>query len=46
MKIINGHTYDYFYAGIVVYCVDGKHYYDGASAAKALGLSLDEFDAI
>lgn len=43
MKIINGHTYECFYQGIVVYCIDCNHYYDCESAANALGLTFDEF---
>lgn len=46
MKIINGHTYDWFYAGIVTYVIDGWHCYDIESAAKALGLTVHEFKQI
>lgn len=46
MKIINGHTYECFYQGIVVYCIDSKHYYDVKSAASALGLSVEEFKEV
>lgn len=43
MKIINGHIYECFYQGIVVYYIDDKHYYSVADAAKALGLTVEEF---
>lgn len=46
MKIINGHTYEVFYQGIVVYCIDGKDFYDVDSAAKALNLTIEEFKEI
>ena len=46
MKHINGHTFESFYMGLVVYCVDFKHYYDIESAAKALGISVEEFKEI
>ena len=46
MKQINGHTYTCVYAGIDVFVVDGAHYYDVASAANALGLSVDEFKEV
>lgn len=46
MKIINGHTYECFYQGIVVFCIDFKHYYDTKSAANALGISIEEFKKI
>ena len=42
-KHINGHYYDCFYMGVVVYNVDFKHYYDTESAAKALGVTIEEF---
>lgn len=43
MIIINGHTYECFYQGIIVYCIDFKDYYSMDDAAKALGLSIEEF---
>ena len=46
MKIINGHTYESFYMGCVVFIVDSNHYYSVASAAKALGLTVEEFKEI
>ena len=46
MKTINGHTFECFYQGIVVYCVDSKDYYSMDDAAKALGLSVEEFKQI
>lgn len=46
MKIINGHTYDSFYAGIDVFVVDSEPYYSVDDAAKALGISVEEFKKV
>ena len=46
MKIINGHTYESFYQGIVVFCVDCKDYYAVDDAAKALGLTVEQFKEV
>lgn len=46
MKIINGHIYEYFYQGIDVYCIDHKQHYSVDDAAKALGLTVEEFKEV
>lgn len=46
MITVNGHEFNAVYAGIVVYVVDGNHYYSVADTAKALGISAEEVNEI
>lgn len=41
-KIINGHVFSSWYMGTIVYDVDGKQCYDTETAAKWLGISIEE----
>lgn len=42
-KVINGHIYERRVEGREVYYVDFKQFIDPAEAAKALGVSVNEF---
>lgn len=46
MRIINGHTYESFYQGVVVFVVDNKDYYTVEGAANALGLTVEDFKKV
>lgn len=46
MKIINGHTYECYWQGRIVFYVDFNPYYSSEDAAKAIGLTIDEFKKI
>lgn len=43
MFTINNHNVSNFYAGLVVYVVDGKNYCDISQAAKVCGISNERF---
>ena len=43
-KVINGHIYECFYMGIVTYVIDGEQCWDIETAAKLLGITVEEFN--
>ena len=45
-KMINGHVYKSFYQGVNVFVVDEKVCYDVTTAAKWLGITVEEFKKI
>lgn len=46
IKLINGHAYECYWQGRIVYYIDFKPYYTAVDAAKALEMAEEEFKKI